>query len=239
MIPLRDTIPTHHPPAVTRALILANAIAFVWTLLMSDANLEQFYYLYGVVPRRFLSPQFARYFPDGAWVTLFSSMFLHGGFLHIISNMWMLYIFGDNVEDRMGGVRFFLFYVLCGLGAMGLHILTNAGSTVPTIGASGAIAGVLGAYLRMYPHSTVLTFIPIVFFIPIIPVPAVIFLSFWFISQFFNGTLSLLSAGDGGGIAWWAHIGGFVAGMYLSPFFLSQKRVAAIRAHAAGTGWRP
>ena len=238
LIPFRHTIPTHHPPIGTRALILINGLAFVVTLLMSDSGLEQFYYYYGVVPKRFLSTQFASFFPDPAWITLFSSMFLHGGFFHIISNMWILYIFGDNVEDRMGTLRFLLFYLACGLGAMALHVLTNPGSTVPTIGASGAIAGVLGAYLKMYPHSTVLTFIPLFFFIPIIPIPAVLFLSFWFISQFFNGTLSLLAPGEGGGIAWWAHIGGFVAGMYLHPWFLSAKRIASFRAHSVREHWR-
>ncbi len=238
MIPLRDTIPTHHRPVVTRTIILVNVVVFVGTLLLNDARLELVYFKYGVLPKRFLSPHVASQFSEAAWVTLFTSMFLHGGFLHIISNMWMLSIFGDNVEDRMGPIRFLIFYLLCGLGAMSLHILTNGGSMVPTIGASGAIAGVLGAYLKMYPHSTVLTFIPIIFFIPIIPIPAVLFLSFWFISQFFNGTLSLLSTGDGGGIAWWAHIGGFLAGMYLFPYFLSKKRIADIRAHSGQKGWR-
>ena len=237
MIPLKDTIPTYHPPAVTKAIIFLNVVVFAFTALMNEDMLQRFYYLYGVVPKRFFSPQFARFFPDHAWVTLFTSMFLHGGLFHILSNMWMLWIFGDNVEDRMGAIRFLFFYVTCGLGAMALHILTNPGSPVPTIGASGAIAGVLGAYLKMYPHSTVLTFIPIFFVIPILPIPAVLFLSFWFISQFFSGTLSLLSGSEGGGIAWWAHIGGFLAGMLLHPYFLSQKRIAAIRVHAARKRW--
>ncbi|MCA9436791.1 MAG: rhomboid family intramembrane serine protease [Candidatus Omnitrophica bacterium] len=232
MIPLRDTIPTYHRPAVTKALIFLNVLAFLGTALISEDALQRFYYFYGVVPKRFLSPQFAQLFPQSAWVTLFTSMFLHGGFFHIVSNMWMLWIFGDNVEDRMGSWRFLLFYLTCGLGAMSLHILTNPGSMVPTIGASGAIAGVLGAYMKMYPHSIVLTFIPIFFIVPIIPIPAVLFLSFWFISQFFNGTLSLLSAAEGGGIAWWAHIGGFPAGMLLAPYFLSEKRIASIRARS-------
>lgn len=232
MIPLKDTIPTHHRPITTKTLIYLNVSVFLFTLLMTETGIQKVYYLYGVIPKRLLSPQYALSFPEDAWMTLFTSMFLHGGFFHILSNMWMLWIFGDNVEDRMGPVRFLFFYLACGLAAMALHIIAHPGSTTPTIGASGAIAGVLGAYLRMYPHATVLTFIPIIFFIPILPIPAVVFLGFWFISQFFQGTLSLVSAGSEGGIAWWAHIGGFLAGMYLHPLFLSARRIAAIRAHS-------
>jgi membrane associated rhomboid family serine protease len=149
----------------------------------------------------------------GNYITLLSSMFMHGGWMHIIGNMWSLWIFGDNVEDRMGRGGFLLFYLLSGLAAGAVHIVTNPGSTVPTVGASGAIAGVMGAYLLLFPHSSVVTMVPVFFFLQVIEVPAILFLGFWFLSQLFSGTLALAVAGtQAGGVAWWAHIGGFVVG---------------------------
>src|SRR5262249_34301990 len=143
------------------------------------------------------------------WWTLLTCMFLHGGWLHIIGNMWFLYIFGDNVEDRLGHFGYALFYLGSGVFASLTHLLTNASSTVPTLGASGAIAGVMGAYMVLYPHARVLTLIPIFYFIQILLLPAPLFLGIWFLIQAFQGTFAITSAKEGAGVAWWAHIGGF------------------------------
>lgn len=209
MIPLRDTIPSSRFPLVTLCLIGVNVLAFLAEISLSTQALDQFFQHWGIVPLRFTHPRLqANYF------TLLSSMFMHGGWMHIIFNMWSLWIFGDNVEDRLGRAGFFLFYMLSGLAAGAVHIVTNPLSTVPTVGASGAIAGVMGAYLLLFPHATVVTLIPIFFFIQIVELPAVFFLGFWFLAQLFSGTLSLAAAGalQAGGVAWWAHIGGFVVG---------------------------
>lgn len=150
-------------------------------------------------------------------MALFSSMFLHGGWLHLLGNMWILWIFGDNVEDRLGRARFLGLYLASGLAAAFLHVLTNPSSPVPTVGASGAIAGVMGAYFRFFPHARVETIVPPFFLGPVFDFPAVFFLGWWFFLQFFNGAMSLGAAGPGfSGIAWWAHVGGFVFGFAVS-----------------------
>jgi hypothetical protein len=152
-------------------------------------------------------------------------MFLHGGWLHLIGNMWYLWIFGDNVEDRLGHFPFFIFYLLSGIGAGIVHTILNANTFVPTIGASGAIAGVLGAYLVSYPFARVLTLVPIFVFIQVIEIPAMIVLGFWFVIQFFSGAAALATAGpNSGGVAWWAHVGGFVIGMVLIGLFPRKDR---------------
>ncbi|MGQ4810374.1 hypothetical protein NKDENANG_03832 [Candidatus Entotheonellaceae bacterium PAL068K] len=207
MIPLRDTIPSSRFPAVTISIICVNALVFLAEINMGPQALERVFYTWGIVPLRFTHPRLQE-----NYVTLLSSMFLHGGWMHIVGNMWSLWIFGDNVEDRMGRLGFLLFYLLSGLAAGALHIVTNPGSPVPTVGASGAIAGVMGAYLLLFPHARVVTLIPILFFLQVIEVPAVLFLGFWFITQLFSGTLSLTATGAQAGVAWWAHIGGFVVG---------------------------
>jgi len=151
-------------------------------------------------------------------------MFLHGGWIHIIGNMWTLWIFGDNVEDRMGPVRFLAFYFLCGLAAGVVHLYTNPDSTLPTVGASGAIAGVLGAYLLLFPHSRIIILVPL-FFLPLfVEVPAITYLGFWIVSQIFSGTLSLALPEDVGGVAFWAHVGGFIAGAVLCWLFVKPQR---------------
>ena len=229
---------------MTRVIIWSNVVVFVLESLLPEAQLQRVFLLFGVMPFRFTHPEVARAYglPDGQYWTLLTSMFLHGGFFHLLTNMWTLWIFGDNVEDKMGPVRFLVFYILCGIGAMFLHTLTDPSSPVPTIGASGAIAGVLGAYFVLFPKSVVLTFIPIFFFLPVVPVPAVVFLLFWFFSQFFNGALAMASPSSGGGIAWMAHVGGFVAGMLLYQLFLSKKRLReerysnGARVYRAGRG---
>jgi len=210
MIPLKDTIPARRFPLVNVALIGLNVLVFLFESLLSPQQLEQFIRTWGLVPVGFWQGGgLARFLP------LFTSMFLHGGWWHLISNMLALYIFGDNVEDRLGPVRYLLFYLFGGLIASGAHLLAYRGSTLPTVGASGAIAGVLGAYLVLYPMARVITLVPIFYFIRIVEIPAIIYLGFWFISQLFNGFLALASTDvfQSGGVAWWAHIGGFIFGL--------------------------
>ena len=226
MIPLRDNIPHRHPPLMTWLIILINGLVFAFELSLPSSQIKAFFDLFGIVPARYFHREdlsgvgplpFPTYWP------LFTSMFLHGGWLHIIGNMWFLYLFGDNVEDRMGHFRFLLFYLLAGLCAGVVHILTNAGSTMATIGASGAIAGVMGAYFVLYPRARVITLIPIFFYPMFIEIPAVVFLLFWFLTQLLSGGLALAEGANVGGIAWWAHIGGFVAGTLLQFLFVRSK----------------
>ena len=218
MFPIRDTIPSHTRPHVTWALILANVAVFLLQLTLSEPALEAFVFYFGMVPAAIGQGGVLPLRPSAGFL---SSMFVHGGFFHLIANMWTLWIFGDNVEDRMGHLRFLVFYLLCGLLAGGAHFLSDPGSTVPTVGASGAIAGVLGAYFILFPRSRVLTLIPILFYPLFVEIPAFIYLGFWFASQIFSGSLA---AGASGGIAWWAHVGGFVAGVVLFALFLRRRQ---------------
>ncbi len=225
MIPIRDQIPSRSYPVVTRGIIGLNILAFILQMMQGE-NIERFIYMYGLVPARYSVPEVSAHFSSWEQVfALFSFMFLHGGFLHILGNMWFLHIFGDNVEDRMGSTRFLLFYLLCGWASGFAHLWTNWTSTIPTIGASGAIAGVMGAYLVLFPGARIITLIPI-FFIPyFIEIRAVVFLGIWFLFQFFYASLS--GPEGGGGIAWWAHIGGFVFGMIATKLFsrLPESRI--------------
>ena len=210
MIPLRDDNPSQRVPVVTRTLIVLNAAAFLFEVGLGPA-LRDFVYGWGLVPLRF-AYAFAGAEPLGPTVvTAFSSMFMHGGWLHLLSNAWYLWIFGDNVEDRLGHGRFLLFYLAGGLAAAVVHLMFNWGSPVPTVGASGAIAAVLGAYAVLFPRARVVTLVPIFFFFQVIALPAMLVLGLWFVLQLFSGSLSI--GATGGGVAWWAHIGGFAFGM--------------------------
>src|SRR5205809_2154812 len=193
MFPVRDTIPGRNPPVAVWLLILANSVVFLFELAMPEQALRQFFQLFGIVPARYAHPDWALWagFPVDDYWPFLTSMFLHGGFMHIIGNMWTLWIFGDNVEDRMGPARFLAFYVLCGLAAGLVHWLTNPDSTIPTVGASGAIAGVMGAYLFLFSYSRVVVLVPVFFFPFFFELPAVTYLGFWALSQVFSGTLSL------------------------------------------------
>lgn len=216
MIPLRDTTPTRNYPVVNTTIIGINVVVFVIQFLQG-AEINRFIYIYGLVPARYTLPQIAEYFTPGQQVfSLISFMFLHGGVWHILGNMWSLYIFGDNVEDHLGPIRYALFYMLCGIASGLSHLILNLNSNIPTIGASGAIAGVMGAYFLLHPRSKILTLIPI-FFIPyFINIPAFVFLGLWFLLQFISAAGS---HGAVSGIAWWAHIGGFVFGMLFLKLF--------------------
>ena len=212
MIPIRDTIPHQRTPYVVYGLIAANALVFLYQMGMSPEQLHHFFQYYGVLPARYNRPEIWDRLGVAMQLAPFaSSMFLHGGVLHILGNMWMLWIFGDNVEDWFGHVGFLIFYLFCGVASALLHLMFNWGSTLPTVGASGAIAGVMGAYFLLYPRARVVTLLPIFFFFTFIELPAVVFLGFWFAMQLLSGAAALGKAGAGG-IAWWAHIGGFAAG---------------------------
>jgi membrane associated rhomboid family serine protease len=212
-------------------LIALNVLMFFVELLANaNGHAEQLVIEFGVVPARFLY-----YHNAHEAATLIASMFLHGGWFHLFSNMLALYIFGDNIEDRMGPARYLIFYLLCGIGAGLTHIVFNRDVVMPSIGASGAIAGVLGAYLFLFPHARVLTLIPLFFFWPVIEIPAPFFLGFWFISQLLNGTAQIVQtiyspeARQAGGIAWWAHAGGFTTGALLVWLFNRPKHTERIR----------
>lgn len=222
MIPLRDNIPSRKFPIINYLLIAANVALFFYQLtLASQFLLDDFIYSYGVVPVLLTTN------PAFHWFSIFSSQFLHGGWMHLIGNMLYLYIFGDNVEDRFGHSNYLLFYLSCGVAAALAQIFFHPYSKIPMIGASGAIAGVLGAYFLFYPRARVLTLIPLGIFSRIIEIPAFLFLGFWFLMQTFSGTAALYTARameqDVGGVAWWAHAGGFVAGV-LFALLLKIKR---------------
>lgn len=214
MFPLRDDVPSRQFPLVTASIVAVNVVVFLLQVLAGPAA-SAIAELFGIVPARITGQWQSPLVP----LTLFSSMYLHGGWAHLIGNVWYLWIFGDNVEDRMGRGRFFVFYTLCGLVAGLLQIVAAPRSTIPMIGASGAIAGVLSAYLLLYPRARVSTLVPLFFFIRIIWLPAIVVLGSWFVIQLLNGLASLNVVVQTGGVAWWAHIGGFAAGMALLPVF--------------------
>ena len=202
---------------MTVLLVVCNTLIFIYQLGLGSQSGERFIRSFALIPARLFHAQAAGDGAVPAAVTVFTSMFLHGGFFHVAGNMLYLWIFGNNIEDAMGRMRFVLFYTLCGFFAAFSHALTNTSSLVPMIGASGAVSGVLGAYLLLYPRARVLTLVPIFFFIRIIEIPAVYVLGFWFVLQFLS---FLVSAGSGGGgVAWFAHIGGFIAGFVLIGLF--------------------
>ena len=213
MLPLYDTVRTHKFPIVNVAIIAANILAFFYELQLSSSALERFIFTWGMIPARLTHE------PAVAWITIFTAMFLHGGWFHLLSNMWFLHIFGDNVEARLGGVRYLIFYLLSGVAAVLLQTYILPTSQVPMIGASGAIAGVLGAYLVSFPRSRIASLVPILFIFTIVEVPAVIFLIFWFLTQIYSGLFAMQGA-NASGIAWWAHIGGFIFGLIMVVFFV-------------------
>jgi membrane associated rhomboid family serine protease len=212
VIPLRDRNPTRTRPLLTWLLIAVNTLVFLYQWSLDDGGFELFVRRYGLVPAWLASGDYS-----GSFVTPFTSMFMHGGWLHLISNMWSLYVFGDNIEDTLGRFRYFVFYMLAGLGAAFAQVAIDPSSMVPMVGASGAIAGVLGAYMRLFPRARVVTLIPILFFFLVREIPAFWFILIWFGLQVLLGVDSLdpVHAGEGAGVAFFAHIGGFVAGLLL------------------------
>ena len=226
MIPLRDTLRPRSFPFVNITIIAINVLVFVVESIMRTETQAQAFQVYGLIPAKFWQGEgLAR------WIPLITSMFLHAGWWHLISNMVTLYIFGDNIEDHLGHLWYVVFYLAGGVVAGAAHLLTNAGSIIPTVGASGAIAAVLGAYLIMFPRSRILTLVPIFYFLRLVEIPAIIYLGFWFVSQLFNGLFALQAANtvQTGGVAWWAHIGGFVFGLLITLILPKHMRPPRLR----------
>ncbi len=248
MIPLRDNIRSETRPIVNYLIIAVAAVAFLSQLADQSDGQDHLVESLGMIPERVFHPaqpipvrklvlvqtEFGRELredvheaaatPFSPWFTLFTCIFLHGGWMHFLGNMWFLHIFGDNVESRFGHFGYLVFYLACGVAASAAHLAANASSTMPTIGASGAIAGVMGAYLLLYPRATVLTLVPIVFFVQIMVIPAPVFLVIWFAMQFFQGAFSI-TAHESGGVAWWAHVGGFAVGFCVAWFLDNTNRL--------------
>ncbi len=229
MIPLRDVNPSQTFPLMTILIIIINGIIFLYEVSLGQ-YLPEFLDSFALIPAQYFYmgeagglSAIVRYFP---FVT---SQFLHGGWFHFIGNMWFLWIFGDNIEDRLGHFKFLIFYLLCGVIAGFAHVYTNPHSSLPTVGASGAIAGVMGAYTVLFPGARVITLFVFFFFIRFIELPAIIFLGVWFLMQFFSGAAALASAESAGGVAWWAHIGGFVAGIALIIFIPKRRNWSRYR----------
>jgi membrane associated rhomboid family serine protease len=235
MIPLKDDAPRIGTAYVNYTLIVLNTLAFLYEVSLHSRAQQGLVFTFGVVPARFtvvllnhgyvpwdlISGLGTRFVPTAAAIVpIFTSMFLHGSWLHLIFNMWALWIFGDNVEDYLGHTRYLVFYLLSGVAAALLHTLFNIGSTVPSVGASGAIAGVMGAFFVLYPRARVLTLVPL-FFVFFLWLPAWIVLGYWFVAQFLSGAASSIAAhgSNASGIAFWAHVGGFLAGVFLIKLF--------------------
>jgi membrane associated rhomboid family serine protease len=219
MIPLKDMMPRRSVPVVTLLLIAVNLIVFVHQLSLPPAQAEAFVRMYGLVPAKIqLAWAGHHYSLADALIPVFTCMFLHGGWLHIIGNMWFLWIFGANVEDRLGAIGYLFFYLVCGIASGLMQVIFSWGSHLPSIGASGAISGILGAYLVFFPSSRILTLVPLFIIWFTWQIPALVFIGLWFVIQFLSGVGSLSDprAARLGGVAWWAHIGGFLTGVLLA-----------------------
>ena len=239
MFPLKDNIQARTFPFVNIGLIVINVAFFLYQMSYGQ-KAEQLIFTFGFIPARFFTQQAEGWLNPLGFLPVFSSMFLHANLLHLISNMWMLWIFGDNVEDCMGHGRYLLFFLLCGVASVAAQAMANPQSAIPMVGASGAISGVLGAYFLTYPQARILTLLPIFILIYLVELPAYFFLGFWFVMQFIQGSLYSMNAErlSGGGVAWWAHVGGFVAGVALlqvfrckdwqRPVIQSEKRIRRI-----------
>jgi membrane associated rhomboid family serine protease len=235
MIPLHDDNPTHSTPVLTVAIIAACVLVYLFQAALGPQGGERIIYSLGVIPAVWLdkvelSRELVLIPPK---LTIFTSMFLHGGFMHLAGNMLYLWIFGNNIEDALGKLRFLLFYFLCGLVAACGQIAQDPESTIPMVGASGAISGVLGAYLLLYPHARVLVLVPLGFYMQMLKIPAGWVLGLWFLMQLLS---SAMAGTGGGGVAWFAHIGGFVAGMVLVPF-MKRRDVRLLQPGRGGRGW--
>ncbi|MBI4381054.1 MAG: rhomboid family intramembrane serine protease [candidate division NC10 bacterium] len=226
MIPLRDNIPSSRTPIITVGLIVINVLVYLNQLTLPPRAAVRFVYLYGLIPFEITEGQLLIQHPVPLYGTILTSMFVHGGLFHLAGNMLYLWIFGDNVEDRLGRFRFLLFYLLSGLAAAAAQILSDPHSQIPMVGASGAISGVLGAYLLLYPHARVVTLVFFGWFVRVIEIRALIVLGFWIVVQLASGLLTW--GAQVGGVAWFAHVGGFVAGLVM---------VIPLRRRAEGPDW--
>jgi membrane associated rhomboid family serine protease len=226
MFPVRTSVPTRYPPVVTTTLIAANCALFLFQLSLSPIELEWLLFNFALIPAWYFGPE-ALGLPAPAlidYLPFASNMFLHGGWLHLIVNMWTLWLFGPAIEDRLGPGRYFIFYLVCGVAASAAHAMFNAASIVPALGASGAIAGVMGAYLRLFPFARVIVLVPILFLPLFFEMHAVVYVAFWFFVQILQGGFELFVPSAGGGVAWWAHIGGFVTGLAFGSLLQPLRR---------------
>lgn len=224
MVPLKDTVPHSGLPMMTWLLIALNVAIFIFEISIPKDFLLNLFYLFGLVPAKYTYPKWAYLhgLPFDHYLSFFTNIFLHAGWLHIIGNMWFLYLFGSRVEEHTGHGRFLIFYLLAGIAASAAYFALDTHSTIPEFGASGAIAGVMGAYMVMFPTAKVLTLIPILFLPLFIRISAFIYIGYWFLLQVLSGTLSFSSRSQGG-VAWWAHVGGFAAGIILVPLFRKKE----------------
>jgi membrane associated rhomboid family serine protease len=220
MFPIRNAVPTRYPPFATWGLIAVNSVVFLFELGLSPPELEEFFSQFALIPARY-----AGGVPSADdLVALFTMMFLHDGWLHLIFNMWTLWLFGPAIEDRLGHGRYLAFYLVCGIASGIAHAAFNPTSVVPALGASGAIAGVLGCYMWMFPLSRVVVVVPIVFIPLFFELYAFVFIGIWFLLQLLQGTVELMAPSGAGGVAWWAHVGGFVVGALLGPVLQQPRR---------------
>ncbi|MCM8814279.1 MAG: rhomboid family intramembrane serine protease [Candidatus Omnitrophica bacterium] len=223
MIPLRDENPSRRVPVMTVLMIMINGYIFIRQVMLGNA-LPAFIADYAFTPAVYFQPESGNLLHLLAkQIPLVTALFLHGSLFHVLSNMWYLWIFGDNVEDRFGPFGFLVFYLLCGISGNLFHAVMNARSAVPALGASGCISGILGAYFLLFPRARIVTLVPLLFVWTVAEISAFFFLGFWFVLQFLNGFFHLGSK-TGAGVAWWAHIGGFLAGAVMMPFFVRRRR---------------
>jgi len=220
LIPYKDDNPTHTFPFITIGIITLNILVFIWQIF-SEGGLQVAVFNYGAIPHNMIT--FETKQPVNPVLTVFSAMFMHGGVMHLAFNMLYLWIFGNNIEDKLGHMRFSIFFIFCGIISAYAHAITEPHSHIPMVGASGAVSGVLGAYLLLFPRATVYTLIILGFFITTVKIPALIVIGFWAIIQFINGMLSA-SVGQNGGVAWFAHIGGFLVGLLTIKLWLPRRR---------------
>jgi membrane associated rhomboid family serine protease len=219
---------------MTWTLIAANCVVFLYQTGLGPADLEAFISRYALIPGLYFSPYADPDFAPSDYLPFFTNEFLHGGWLHLILNMWTLWLFGGTIEDRLGSMRYLVFYLACGVLASVTHAVFNSNSMIPAVGASGAIAGVLGCYIRLFPMARLLVLVPILFLPFFFEMPAIFFVLFWFLVQLLQGTTEFFVPSTGGGVAWWAHIGGFLAGLALGPLLV--RRRPAFRPYYADEG---
>jgi membrane associated rhomboid family serine protease len=235
MFPVGHTVPLRYPPVVTWCLIGLNCLVFLYEVSLPPTELEQFALTFALVPARYFTESgFSSALSLADYIPFLTNMFLHGGWGHLIINMWSLWLFGGAVEDRFGRVKFLIFYLACGVLASLTHAVFNPNSVVPALGASGAIAGVLGSYMRLFPQTKIIVLVPILFLPLFFDVPAAIFAGLWFLSQILQGTADIAASATGAGVAWWAHVGGFIAGLILSPLLVQPG--GTYRPHYADEG---
>jgi membrane associated rhomboid family serine protease len=236
MIPIGTAVPSRYPPVITWMLIAANCAVFLFQQSLSPAEWNEFIANFALVPARYydLFAYGEMDFWAGDFLPFVTMMFLHGGWLHLIFNMWTLWLFGPTIEDRLGHGRYLVFYFCCGIAASLAQVVFNLNSTTPVLGASGAIAGVLGCYLGLFPFARVVVLVPILFLPLFFPVPAAVLIGLWFLIQVFEGVSDLVTASSGGGVAYWAHIGGFIVGLGFIPFIQRPERT--YRAYYADEG---